>query len=397
MKYNFDQVIDRSNTFPSKWERYSQRFAGYEIDEKNALSMRVADMDFKCMPEIMEALHKRIDHGLFGYSNENVNVMYRGAACRWYQRRYGWECQPEWMLFSFGVVSAINATIQEFTREGEGVIIQSPVYYPFAAGIKNNNRVIYDNKLVEAEGRFQINFEELEMLAAKSECKLMILCTPHNPVARVWTREELERVLKICHSNGVMVFCDEIHGDLIMPGVTFTSAGQFPEYYDSLVMVHSPSKTFNLAGLCAAMLTVPNAQNRARLSNRIYQINRIPTTQNLGPIADTAAFDKGVPCVNVVRAYIRGNVDYAKAFLAENLPGIRIVEPEGTYLIWFDMRGLGLDTETLHKKVLEEAGVIGDLGRWFGDDSDGFMRFNYACPRSFIEEQMRRFAKVFQK
>ncbi len=225
----------------------------------------------------------------------------------------------------------------------------------------------------------------------------MILCTPHNPVARVWTREELERVLKICHSNGVMVFCDEIHGDLIMPGVTFTSAGQFPEYYDSLVMVHSPSKTFNLAGLCAAMLTVPNAQNRARLSNRIYQINRLPTTQNLGPIAATAAYDNGDQFVNEVMAYIRGNVDYAKAFLAENLPGIRIVEPEGTYLIWFDMRGLGLDTETLHKKVLEEAGVIGDLGRWFGDDSDGFMRFNYACPRSFIEEQMRRFAKVFQK
>lgn len=397
MKYNFDEIIDRSGTCSSKWERYSGRFAGYKIDEEKALSMWVADMDFRCMPEIIQALHDRIDHGIFGYSNENINDIFRYAACKWFSRRYGWECKPEWMLFSMGVVTAINNTIQEFTKPGEGVIIQTPVYYPFIHGPNNNNRKLVMNQLVEKNGRYEMNFEDLEKKAADPNNTLMILCNPHNPVGRVWSGEELLRVLDICKKNHVMVFSDEIHADLIMPGYQFTTCGKFERYQDILILTHSPSKTFNVAGLTSAFLTVPNAVNRMRLSNRMYNINRIPTTQNLGPIAGTAAYEHGDTFVDEVTRYISDNIDYARAYLTEHLPDIRIGAHEGTYLIWFDFRGTGLTDDQIAKKVLEEAQVIGDLGTWFGDAGAGFMRFNYACPRAYVEEQLKRLKNAFSR
>jgi len=397
MKYNFDEIIDRSGTYSSKWERYSSRFAGYRIDEKASLSMWVADMDFRCMPEIIQALHARVEHGVFGYSNEDVNDRFREAACGWFDRRYGWKCKPEWMLFSMGVVTAINNVIQEFTHEGEGVIIQTPVYYPFIHGPINNHRKLVENRLIEKNGRYEMNFAELEILAADPKNKLMILCNPHNPVGRVWTEAELRKALEICHKNGVMVFSDEIHGDLIMPGHRFTTCGKFEAFYDSLILAHSPSKSFNVAGLTSALLTVPSEENRTRLANRIYNINRIPSTQNLGPIAGSAAYTYGDTFVDEVTAYIQGNIQYASRFLADHLPDIRIGTHEGTYLVWFDFRATGLTDTQIAKKVLEEAKVIGDLGIWFGDSGAGFMRFNYACPRAYVEEQMRRFSAVFHK
>lgn len=398
MKYNFDEVVDRSSathTYSSKWERYSSRFPEFQVDEEQSLSMWVADMDFKCMPEVIEALHARIDHGVFGYSNENTNDVFRDAACKWFSRRYGWENKPEWLLYSMGVVAAINGAIQEFSKEGDGIIIQSPVYYPFAAGPKNNHRKVVENKLVENNGRYTMNFEELEELAKQPENTMLILCNPHNPVGRVWSEEELRKVLEICHKNGVMVFSDEIHADLIMPGYTFCTCGKFEEFHDSLILAHSPSKTFNLAGLTSALLTVPNEENRKRLAHRLYDINRIPTTQNLGPIAGTAAYTYGDSFVDEVMEYIHDNVEYAKNYLKEVLPQVEIIEPEGTYLIWFDFRKTGLPEQEIYRRVIEDAKVIGDLGKWFGDNGAGFVRFNYACPRVYIEEQMARLRKAF--
>ena len=396
MKYNFDEIIDRTGTCSSKWERYSGRFSGYTIDEKQSLSMWVADMDFRCMPEIIDALHKRIDHGIFGYSNENINDLFRAAACRWFHRRYGWDSKPEWMLFSMGVVTAINNTIQEFTKPGDGIIVQTPVYYPFLHGPINNERTLALNPLLERGGRYEMDFAGLEALAAQPKNTLLILCNPHNPVGRVWTEEELLQVLTICKKHHVMVFSDEIHADLMMPGYQFTSCGIFKQFHDLLVLAHSPSKTFNVAGLTSAFLTVPNAENRTRLSHRIYDINRIPTTQNLGPIAGTAADEYGDAVVDEVTQYIAANIAYAKTYLAENLPNIKIGTHEGTYLVWFDFRSTGLTDQQIAKTVLEDAKVIGDLGAWFGENGRGFMRFNYACPRAYIEEQMRRFARAFQ-
>ena len=398
MGFNFDEIVDRSAascTYSSKWERYSGRFAEFDIDEENSLPMWVADMDFKCIPEVTEALHRRVEHGIFGYSNENTNDVFREAAREWFSRRYGWECPAEWLLYSMGVVTAINNVIQEFTREGEGVIIQSPVYYPFAAGPKNNHRRVVENPLIEENGDYRMDYENLEQLARDPNNTLMILCSPHNPVGRVWKKLELFQVLDICYNNGVMVFCDEIHGDLIMPGQQFCTCGKFPEFYSQMILAHSPSKTFNLAGLTSALLTVPDDQNRKRLAHRIYDINRIPSTQNFGPVAGAAAYNHGDAFVDEVMTYIYGNVEFAREYLAEHLPQIKIVPPQGTYLIWFDFRGTGLQEEEIYRRVLERARVIGDIGRWFGENGGGFVRFNYACPRAYVNEQLERLSTAF--
>ncbi|MCD7907852.1 MAG: pyridoxal phosphate-dependent aminotransferase [Clostridium sp.] len=398
MKFNFDEIVDRSAvscTYSSKWERYSGRFPEFTIDEGRSLPMWVADMDFKCIPEVVEALHRRVEHGIFGYSNENTCDVFKEAAREWFSRRYGWESRTEWMLYSMGVVAAINNAIQEFTREGQGVIIQSPVYYPFAAGARNNRRRVVENPLIEENGTYRMDYENLEQLARDPNNTMMILCSPHNPVGRVWEKLELFQALEICYHNGVMVFCDEIHGDLIMPGHSFFTCGLFPEFYSHMILAHSPSKTFNLAGLTSAILTVPDSGNRKRLAHRIYDINRIPSTQNFGPVAGAAAYNHGDAFADEVMEYIQENVEFAREYLRENLQQIKIVVPEGTYLTWFDFRGTGLPEEEIYRRVLEHARVIGDLGRWFGRNGEGFVRFNYACPRVYVKEQLERLRTAF--
>lgn len=395
MKYNFDEIIDRSGTYSAKWERYSRQYEGYKIDESRALPMWVADMDFRCMPEIVEALHKRVEHGIFGYSNENTIDAFRNAACKWFSRRYGWNCDPKWMLFSMGVVTAINNAIQEFSKAGEGVIVQTPVYYPFINGPADNGRRVLENRLLEKDGYYEIDFEDLEKKAAEPENTMMILCNPHNPVARVWREEELLGILEICKRNNLMLFSDELHADLIMPDCRFTTCGKFEEYHDILILAHSPSKTFNLAGLTSSLITIPNDENRARMSQRMYKINRMPSTQNFGPVAGTAAYEHGDSFVDEVMCYIAGNIEYARRYLAEFMPKIKIGTHEGTYLVWFDFRATGLDYEEILKKLFEDAQVIGDPGVWFGENGAGFVRFNYACPRAYVEEQLKRLRAVF--
>ncbi len=395
MKYNFDEIIDRSATCSAKWEGYSKQYAGFNIDEDKALPMWVADMDFRCMPEIIEALHKRVEHGIFGYSNEKTIDSFRNAACKWFARRYAWECDPKWMLFSMGVVTAINNVIQEFTKAGEGVIVQTPVYYPFMSGPASNNRQVIMNQLLEKNGYYEMDFDDLERKAADPNNTLMILCSPHNPVARVWTEEELLRVLEICKRNNVVLFSDELHADLIMRGYNFTTCGKFEEFHDILILAHSPSKTFNLAGLTSSLITIPNDEMRARLSNRMYGMNRMPSTQNFGPVAGAAAYEHGDSFVDEVMQYIAGNIEYARSYLKKHMPKIKIGKHEGTYLAWFDFRETGLGNDEILRKVLEDSMVIGDPGTWFGESGAGFIRFNYACPRAYVEEQMKRLKSVF--
>ena len=393
VKYDFDKVIDRgpgSGTFSFKWQGYEGRFPGFDIDVPNALSMWVADMDFETIPEVKEAIIQRAEHGIFGYTSEDSNDAFRDAAMRWFARRYGWtNCRREWMLFSPGVVPAINNAVQAFTDEGDGVIIQSPVYYPFEAAVANTRRMVRNNQLIERDGRYEMDYDQLEALAVDPAAKMIVLSSPHNPVGRVWSREELERAFEICARNDVLVFCDEIHADLIMPGQSMFAAGILEKHHDRLILAHAASKSFNLAGLTTSLITVPNPELRGRLAKKMSE-NRLPQGNVFGPIAGAAAYDNGDDYIDELVRYIHGNVCFAQEWLAEHLPKAKIVPLEGTYLVWIDFRGIGLPEEELYHLVIEKAKVIGDLGRWFGPGGEGFMRFNFACPRKRIEEFLVR-------
>jgi len=387
----FDKIIDRgenSGTYSAKWQGFEARFPGYDV--KGALPMWVADMDFMCPPEVIDVVVKRAQHGIYGYTSEAVVDAFKRAAAGWFERRYNWKTKTEWMLCTPGVVPVINASIQEFTDPGDGVIIQPPVYYPFAAGINNNGRIVKNNSLIERDGFYEIDFEDLEKLAKDLKTKLIILSNPHNPVGRVWTKEELYKICKICHDNHVLLFSDEIHGDLIMKGHTHIASGILgDEIKNNLIAAYAPSKTFNLAGLGASIIVVPNKEIRERLAKRILA-NRLPTSNVFGPIAGEAAYLYGDKYVDELMAYIEDNIDYAITYAQEHLGGVHIIKPEGTYLVWIDFRGTGMTGEEINSFILEKVKIAADLGNWFGQEGDGFARFNFACPRSIVTKALEQ-------
>lgn len=399
MPYSFDEIIDRgpaSCTFSAKWQGYEDLFAGYHIDLCDTLPMWVADMDFRCPPEVVDAVVKRARHGIYGYTSEDSVDAFREAASGWFERRYGWKCRTEWMLFSPGVVPAVSNAIQEFTKEGDGVIIQPPVYYPFAAGIVNNGRRVVNNRLKENQGHYEIDYEDLERLARLPENKMIVLSNPHNPVGRVWTKNEMHRVFQICRENHVMVFSDEIHGDLILKGHKLFATGLMEEFHDGVILAHAASKTFNLAGLSASLITIPDRENRERMARRMAA-NCLPRGSIFGSVAGAAAYIYGDKYVDEVVGYIEANIDYAMDYMKKELPAVKIIKPEGTYLVWIDFRGTGLGKKEIYRTILEEAKVAGDLGEWFGPGGEGFMRFNFACPRVYITDMLQRMTRVFKK
>ena len=401
-EYHFDTVTDRgpaSNTYSMKWQGYETVFSGFHIDTENTLSMWVADMDFETPAVVKDAIMKRAEHGIYGYVSKDGIDDYRDAAISWFRRRYAWEnCEREWMLFFPGVVPAINTAIQAFTGPGDGVIVQMPVYYPFMKGAKENGRVVVNNALKETDLVYEMDFEQLESVAKNPANKLLILSDPHNPVGRVWKAEELKQVFDICAKNDVIVFCDEIHSDLIMPlpGNRHYTAGRFTQYYDRLILAHSASKSFNLAGLSSALITVPDSTLREKLSLQM-SANHYPGGNTFGPIAGAAAWRGGDDYIDALCGYIHENVCYAKEHLQKSLPMIRMAPVEGTYLVWMDFRALGLPGEVLYRMVLEDAKVAGDLGRWFGEGGEPFMRFNFACPRAKITDFLKRMDTLLQR
>lgn len=391
-KYNFDEIIDRgpeSGSWSSKWQGFETSFPGYDVS--NAIPMWVADMDFACPPEVTAAVVKRAQHGIYGYASGQSVDAFKQAASGWLQRRHGWEAHPEDMIFVPAIVPAINAAIQACTEPGDGVIIQTPVYYPFVNSIRNNGRTILENKLVEQDGRYTMDLEGLEKLASDPKAKMLLLCSPHNPVCRVWTRKELEQVAAICRKWDLLLFSDEIHGDLVMEGYQNTSVGCLMGREDQVVIAYSPSKTFNIAGLQAGLMIVPNRELHDRIQAQTVA-NRLPFNNVFGPIAGEAAFRTGDAYVDELCAYLTENYRLAEEFCRTKLKGVRLSPPEGTYLAWFDFRGTGLPEEEVNRMVLEEAGVAGDLGSWFGETGKGFIRINLACPRSRLQEALERLA-----
>jgi len=395
--WNFDEVIDRSNTGSMKWEPSVLKFKFGEGRE-NLLPLWVADMDFLSPGVVRKAMEKRLAHQIYGYTIQDQG--YNAALISWYRRRHQWEIKPEWILTSPGVVPATNYLIQRFTSPGDKVLIQTPVYYPFANSIVNNGRKVVENPLKITDGRYFMDFDDLAKKVTDPRVKLAILCSPHNPVGRVWTRQELEQFGKICMANNVLVFADEIHCDLILPGskhICFQNICD--EFAMASITANSPSKTFNLAGLQQSSLIIPNQTLRNETSIYFETLGVGPKGSGtmFGAIATAAAYNGAEPWLEDLLLYLKDNYIYLKTSLEEQLPGVTVFDLEGTYLAWADFRSLGLSVEKIIQIIEGEAGVALDHGDWFGENGAGFERFNIACPRAILEKAVTAVVAGFKK
>jgi cysteine-S-conjugate beta-lyase len=388
--YDFNAVIERRGTASVKWDLADRLFGG-----QNLLPLWVADMDFASPQPVIEALAERVRHGVFGYSA--CMDGYYAAATAWMRERHGWQLQRDWLVFCPGVVPALNMAVQAFTRPGGGVIIQQPVYYPFMRSILANGRRIVNNPLRLAAGRYEMDFDDLARKARDPDATLMILCSPHNPVGRVWTQAELKLLGTICCENKITVVADEIHADLVLPGYRHSPfAAISDDFLQASVTCTSPSKTFNLAGLHTSHAIIADPEKRHAFTNALVH-SGMQWPNAFGTVAHEAAYRSGEPWLAQLLAYLQGNLEHLKAFIAEHLPQVQVIEPEATYLVWLDCRELGLDWRGLKALMQQEACVALDEGYIFGDEGRGFERINIACPRSILKECLQRMAQAVKR
>ena len=385
---DFNKIVERRNTDCLKFDAAVRR--GYPAD---ILPLWVADMDFPTAPPVLEALHQRTNHGVFGYTEADPDRFF-SVLQGWFLAQHQWEIQKEWLLQTPGVVFALAMAVKAYTQPGDAVLIQQPVYYPFTEVILDNGRRRVSNDLVLRGGRYEIDFADLEAKIVANHVKLFLLCSPHNPVGRVWTKEELERIAEICRKHDVIVVADEIHEDFVWSGhshIPFASLGEEAANYS--VTCTSPSKTFNLAGLQVSNIFIPSFELRRKLK---HEINAAGYSQlnTLGLTACEAAYRDGLPWLEELKAYLRQNIEYTRTFLRQNLPQVRLIEPEGTYLLWLDFRDLGLSNAALEELIKKKAGLWLDSGAIFGAAGKGFQRINVACPRAVLAEALQRIAKA---
>ena len=397
--YNFDTEIDRQCTNASKWSAIQSEDDPLEqiktdifFGEDRVLPMWVADMDFACPQPVIDALVARAQHGLFGYTA--ITDSFYQSAINWIKKRQGWEIKQEWIRTSPGVVPAINTAVRAFVTPGDKVLVQTPVYYPFFSSITDHGAEIAGNPLLYENGRYTMDFEDLEEKTRDPRVTMAILCSPHNPVGRVWTGQELRRFGEICLANDVLVISDELHCDLLFNGAIFTPFAPLSEQFaQNSVICTAPSKTFNLAGLRASNIIIPNARLRNTFQ-RTLDPSGLGSLNLFGIVALEAAYTHGEEWLEQLLAYIQGNFDYLQEFIAENIPQIKVVPLEGTYLVWVDCRELGLEPKALRHLMLHEARVYLDEGYIFGPGGEGFERINIACPRSIIVEALNRIEKA---
>ena len=392
MKYDFETVIKRYNTGSFKWDE----MAGHGVNEsQDIIPFSVADMEFLTAPEIVEAIKFEAENFVLGYSAPTKN--YLETVCKWFKNRHGWNAKPEWILPSHGVVDAFFMAVRAFTKEGEGVMLNTPVYYPMYGAIKNQNRVLVDNALINTGTRYEINFEDFERKAADPNTKLLILCSPHNPCGRVWTRDELIKIGEICLKNNVLVLSDEIHCDLIMPGYKHTPFASInDDFANNCVVCTAPSKTFNIAGLQTSNIFIPNEKLREKFLNELKLSNPNPECNILGYRASEAAYKKCGAWLDEVLKIIDTNKNLILDFMAREFPSIKISELQGTYLLWLDLRGLGFSYKELEQKNHEQAKLFFDEGYVFGSQGEGFERWNLACPTRYIKEALERFEAAYK-
>ncbi len=396
MRYDFDRNIDRNNTNSSKWDKNEKLFGREDV-----LDMWVADMDFPSPKPVMEALKNRLEHPLFGYSFP-PDSLYEAIIDRM-ERVYGWQIEKEWIIFTPGVITGLYAAIDALTVSGDEVVLQPPVYRPFYGTITNNGCQVVENQLKLEGEHYVMDYDDLcEHLTTSKDgypsvthrIQGLILCNPHNPGGRVWSVDELEQLADICCDNDVAIFSDEIHCDLLVGDASHTvMASLSPEVERQTVTFMAPSKTFNLAGLKASFAIIPNEQWREKIN---YARQGQGSVNELGLVAMEAALRDGDDYIEQLNTYLKNNVEFFCEKI-NNIPGLRAVRPQGTYLVWVDMRKLGLEDDELQKLLIEEAQVATNPGFMFGSGGEGFHRFNLACPKSRVEKCVRRIEKAVRK
>ena len=380
---DFDRIIDRKNTRCLKYD-----FAVKRGMPEDVLPLWVADMDFETSSYIEDALTERVKEGIFGYSD--VQTPYFEIIRDWMIRHHDWEPQEKWLIKTPGVVFALAMAVKAYTDPGDKVLLQQPVYYPFSEVITDNGREVVSNDLVLTEdGTYKIDFADFEQKIIANGIKLFLLCSPHNPVGRVWTKEELEKIGDICVKHGVTVVSDEIHNDFIWEGTHTVFAGIKKEFADISVTCTSPSKTFNLASMLISNIFIPNQILRRKFRKEMDRAG-ISQLSVLGLVATEAAYAHGDEWYAAMKNYVRDNIAFARAYVEENLPGVRMIDTQGTYLIWLDFRQTGLTVEQLDHKIIYEAGLWLDSGKIFGKTGEGFERINVACPRAVLQEALDR-------
>lgn len=390
MPVDFDTVPNRRGTNCFKYD-----FAREMGMPEDVLPLWVADMDFPTAPAVLERLHALAEHGIFGYTG--VKDAYFSAVHNWYAQRFGWETQRSWLVTTPGVVFAIAIAIRAFTQKGDAILIQQPVYYPFANKVTENDRQLVVNPLVLKNGRYEMDFADMERKIADNHVKMLLLCSPHNPVGRVWTKEELLRVGEICQKHGVLVVSDEIHADFTYAGHTHrVFASVKSKFADFTITCTAPSKTFNLAGLQNSNIFIPNRQLRHAYKKELSACG-CGGTNCMGMAACQAAYEAGADWLEQLKQYLAGNLAYVRQFLREKLPDIALIEPEGTYLVWLDLRKLGLTEQQQRQLIVQDAKLWLDTGTLFGQGGEGFERINIACPRATIEQAMQRLERAVHK
>lgn len=380
---DFDTIIDRRNTRCLKYD-----FAKRRGMPEDVLPLWVADMDFKTSSYIEDALVERAREGIFGYSE--VQTPYFEIVRDWMKRHHNWEVQERWLIKTPGIVFALAMAVKAYTEPGDSILIQQPVYYPFSEVIEDNGRKIVSNELyLGDDNRYHIDFEDFEKKLVDEHVKLFFLCSPHNPVGRVWTEEELIKLGDICLKHNVLVVSDEIHQDFVWKGRHHVFAGLKKEYEDISITCTSPSKTFNIAGLMMSNIFIPNPTLKRKFRKQLDAAG-ISQLSVMGLVATEAAYEHGDEWYAAMHAYVKANIDFTRDYVEQYLPGVRMIDIEGTYLVWLDFRGTGLDADELDRRIIHDAKLWLDTGKIFGACGAGFQRINVACPRSILQEALDR-------
>ena len=387
MTYNFDENIERQNTASIKYD-----LCGTIFGKEDVLPMWVADMDFRTPDFVLEAIRKRAEHGILGYSIRTD--AYFDALIQWLKRRHNWQIQKEWVVFSPGIVPALNMAVLAFTKEKDKIIVQPPVYFPFFGAVKDHKRELLYNPLIMRDGRYHMDYDNLEKLC-RDGARMLILCNPHNPAGNAWKPEELRQMADICLKYNVLMVSDEIHSDLVNRGFKHTVlASLSPEISAQTVTMVASSKTFNLAGLSTASVVIENPELYIRF-NEILDTLHIGMGNIFGNVAAQAAYTHGDEWLDQLLDYIDGNIQYVMDFVEANLPLLEVIRPEATYMVWLDFSKLGLSDDELKSFVINKAGLGLNQGIQFGPGGEGFMRMNLACPRSTLEKGMARLLAAF--